>query len=414
MNENNFFHKIGDLMAGNGWGRKQRQKAYFNQSATEYQIHKGEVYINTSVPYEIVNSIPEISIPIRRLASMFANGVFMLESEDGKTKNPLSPELEKLFKKPNIMQSQNEWMRQYLMQLIAYGYQYMYKNKPTNIIKIPVSLFNLNPAGCKVVLTGKTYKQVDISGIVEKFVYCEDGKEETIPVDEIIWNRIGDLNSSVIGKSLISSLQFPISNTELAYKYLNAISGEKGAIGILSNKSKDAAGVIPLQPVEQKRIENAWSGKDGYGVEDGQGKVLITQATLSWDQIGYETKKLLLLEQIDANAITIFNALGINPNVFRSSTYENLKHALKSTHNDTIVPYADQFTQSLTDGLKDGIPNGFRLILDYSHLPYLQADNETEAKTFAQVSAALNDLTTSGIITPAEAEVRLEKQFPSK
>lgn len=387
---------------------KTNKKAYFNNEKYAAQIQKGEVYTNTQVPYDLVNSIPELSIPMRRLASMFANGVFMLESEDGTKKIPLPKDLQKRFKKPNPSQTQNEWLKQYLMQLQAYGNQYIYLNRGS-VISTPNSMVNMNPSFMKPVLTGKMFKQVDINGIIEKYIYCEYTTEETIKTNDIIWNRIGDLNSSVVGKSLISSLQFPLSNTELAYKYLNVISGEKGALGILSNKTQNAMGAIPLNDTEKKNIENTYAEK--YGIEDGQRKIIVTNSALDWTQIGYETKKLLLLEQIDANFKTILNALGCNQNLFINSTYENLKHGLVSTHNDTIVPYADQLTQSLTEA-KIGVPEGFRLILDYSHLPYLQADQKQTSETFETMSNGLNTLVSSGIITTQEANTRLINQFP--
>lgn len=410
MSETNFFHNLGDLFAGHGWG-KQSKKAFFRSNHYSHQLQKGQVYINTSVPYELVNSIPELSIPMRRLASMFANGVFMLENEATGKKYPLTPELSKLFKKLNPMQSQNEWMRQYLMQLQAYGNQYIYINKTSTVTDVPATLVNMNPACMKPVLTGKFYKQVNIDGIVKEYQYTEANVIDTIETKEIIWSRIGDLNSSIEGKSLISSLQFPISNTELNYKYLNKLSGASGALGIVSNRKKDTVGSTPLSEEEQKVFDDAFTGR--YGVEDDQRSILVTSADVDFQFTTPETKKMLLIEQNDANFLTICNALGANINIFRNSTYENMKHGLVSTHNDTIVPYADSFTQSLTEA-NIGAPKGRRIILDYSHTPYLQADTETEASTYLTVSTALEKLVASQIITRADAKIRLENQFKTK
>jgi len=410
MNENNFFHKLGDFIGGNGWGRKARHKAYFNSSMYSNRLLKGEVYLNTQTPYEIVQSISEISIPMRRIASMYANGVFMLEDIKTEKRDLLPTDLERLFKKPNPIQSQNEWMKQSLMQLQAYGNNFIYVNKSgSTLTDIPASLVNLNPSTIKPILTGKFYKQVSIDGIIEKFLYTEGGREETIKVNEIVWNKVGDLNDSILGKSLISSLQFPLSNTELAYKYLNKISGASGMLGILSNKKKDSIGSAPLTDDEQKGFDDNIT--NNYGVEDNQRSIYVTSADVDFTFTSPETRRLLLLEQIDANFKTILNALGCNQNIFINSTYENLKHGLVSTHNDTIVPYADSFCQSLTDGLGNAIPVGKRLVLDYSHTPYLQSDQKENADIFSVVSNGLNGLVASQIITPQEAKIRLTNQF---
>lgn len=409
MSENNFFHNLGDFFAGHGWNSKQRKKSFFRQNQRSHQLQQGQVYINTSVPYELVNSIPELSIPMRRLSAMFANGVFMLENESTGKRSPLPPDLKKLFKKLNPSQSQNEWLKQYLMQLQAFGNQYIYVNKPSDLSNVPTTLVNMNPSCIKPILTGKFYKQIDLKGIIKHYKYTEDGVEDTIETEDIIWSKIGDLNSSIEGKSLIASLQFPISNTELNYKYLNKLSGASGALGILSNKKKDSIGSTPLTDPEQKGFDNGFTNK--YGVEDDQGSILVTSADVEFTFTTPETKKMLLIEQNDKNFITILNALGCNQNIFINSTYENMKHGLVSTQNDTIQPYADGLTQGLTESKKMGVPKGERIILDYSHLPYMQADKEIESKTLLSVSTSLEKLVTSGIINPVEAKVRLENQF---
>ena len=118
------------------------------------------------------------------------------------------------------------------------------------------------------------------------------------------------------------------------------------------------------------------------------------------------------MEQIDANFLAILNVLGVNQNLFVNSTYENLKHGLIQTHNDTVVVYADGFTQALSKFI--GVPEGYRLVLDYSHLPYLQSDKLQDAQTFSSVSASLNQLVSGGILTAQQANSMLVNQFGIK
>ena len=200
--------------------------------------------------------------------------------------------------------------------------------------------------------------------------------------------------------SPLLALEFPISNTELAYRYLNCISGEKGAIGILSQITKDSMGSIPMSPDEKKEIERVYRQENG--VDDDQKKIHITNGSVTWSPMSYPTRDLLLMEQIDANFLTILAKYGVNQNVFTSSTYENLKHGLIQTHNDTIVPHADSFTQAISKFL--GIEKGKRLVLDYSHLPYLQVDKKQEADTVKVVSDSLVSLVESGIVSNEAAQ----------
>lgn len=398
------FYSLGDFFGGTG---KHAQKAFWNQRI-QLQVNQGKLYINTDVPYKIYNSIPQFRIPINRLAAMFANGVFKIKMPDGTLKD-LPPEWNKLFKKPNILQSQNSFMEQYMKQLKIYGNQYIKKNQSSKL-GTPKSLMNISAAYIKPVVTGKLFDQVTMDGIVKYYEYTENSQIKKFETKEILWTKIDDVDNPLIGESPLKGLQFPISNTDLAYKYLNCISGEKGNIGILSmTPAKDSMGQLPADPKMKKDLEVEYRNQNG--IEDNQKKIMITEHPVTWQPMTYPTKDLLLMEQIDANFLTILCELGVNSNIFINSTYENLQHGLRSTHTDTVMPIADSFSQSIGEFIGINESTGGELILDYSHLSYLQPDKLSEAATFSSVSSALNSLVSAMIITSQEAKIRLENQF---
>lgn len=403
MQVSNIFYSIGDFFGGTS----KRSKKQFYNGRVPYEVKKGEVYINTDVPYNLYKTIPQLSIPIDKLAAMFSNGVFMIENISTGVRDVLPPELETLLSNPNVLQSQNAWMSQYLKQYLVYGNQYIKRNKPSVLSKYPSALMNISPAYMSPILTGKVFDQVTMDGIIKHYEYKENSTIKVFKTDEILYSKIGDLDNPIIGISPLLSLEFPISNTELAYRYLNCISGEKGAIGILSTQNRDSQGVLPMTPDEKKEIESTYRQENG--VHDEQKKIHITSGSVTWSPMSYPTRDLLLMEQIDANFLTILAKYGVNQNVFTSSTYENLKHGLIQTHNDTVVPHADSFTQAISTFL--GIEKGKRLILDYSHLPYLQVDKKQEADTFSVVSNGLSTLVSGGIIDAKQANTMLVNQF---
>jgi hypothetical protein len=397
----NFIERFGAL-----FNKKNQRKQYFD-SRINYQINKGEVYINTQVPYDLYNTIPQLRTPVDKLGAMFANGKFMLQKIGSNEVLPLPPDVAKLLENPNILQGQNPFLKQYLTQLIVYGNQFIYKNSASRLSTTPQSLLNISSANIKPKLTGKLFDQVTLEGIVSNYEYDENGTKKTFEVNQILWSKISDLDNNLIGFSPLQAMKYPLSNTVAASQYLNCISTEKGGIGVLSSQSKDAMGALPMTPEEKKELEATYRNENG--IEDGQKKIHITTGSVTWSPMSYPTKDLLLMEQIEANFITILNVLGVNQNLFINSTYENLKHGLIQTHNDTVVPYADGFTQALSTFI--GIDKGSRLVLDYSHLPYLQTDKVETANTFNTVSTALNSLVSSGIITPQDANTRLVAQF---
>lgn len=393
----------------NLFNKKNQRKQYFD-TRINYQINKGEVYIDTDVPYDLYNTIPQLRTPVDKLAAMFSNGVFKYQKIGSTELKELPPEIAKLLENPNILQGQNPFLNQYLRQLIVYGNQFIYKNNASKITTTPQSLINVSPANVKPKLTGKLFDQVSLDGIVSGFEYTENGTIRKFETSQILWSKISDLDNNLIGYSPLKAMKYPLSNTVAAYQYLNCISTEKGGIGVLSSQSKDAMGALPMTPEEKKELEQTYRNENG--IEDNQKKIHITTGSVTWSPMSYPTKDLLLMEQIDANFLAILNVLGVNQNLFVNSTYENLKNGLIQTHNDTVVVYADGFTQALSKFI--GVPEGYRLTLDYSHLPYLQSDKKQDADSIQSVSLGLSNLVTSGIVTPQQANQILVNQFGVK
>jgi len=405
MQVSNLLYTLGDFFAGTS----KRAKKQFYNGRVPYAVQKGEVYINTDVPYNLYKTIPQLSIPIDKLAAMFSNGVFMIEDIKTGVRDVLPTELETLLSKPNVLQSQNAFMSQYAKQYLVYGNQYIKRNKPSVLSKYPSALMNISPAYMNPVLTGKVFDQVTMDGIIKHYEYKENGTTKVFKTDEILYSKIGDLDNPIIGMSPLLALEFPLSNTELAYKYLNCISGSRGHLGILSyeNGNKDSMGLLPQTPEQVLEIERL--RKEHAGVEENQAQTMITSASVKYTPTSYPTGQMLLLEQIDTNFLTILAKYGVSHYIFTASTYDNLKHGLIQTHNDTIIPFADMTTQAWTPFI--GLEKGKRLVLDYSHLPYLQTDKKQEAETFSVVSNGLNTLVTGQIITAQQANTMLVNQF---
>lgn len=365
---------------------------------------KGAVYIDTQAPYKIFNENPSVNLVWKRKADMFSNGKFKLRNTTTKDVEEIKDaELLNLLLKPNVLQSQNEWMKQYLLQKEIYGNQYLYKSRASKLQKYPTSLINLSPALTQPILTGKVYDQIALDGIIVNYRFVEMGIERFYQVEEILWTRLSDLDSATIGVSALKSLQYPITNTKYAYDYYNVISNEKGAIGILSTGSqKDNFGAMPIDPQEKKRIQDAYLNQYGLGNDDaGRDKmrVILTEMALNWQPMSYPTKDLQLQEQIDANFAIIADAAGLNINLFngKAQTYENTKHAMIQAYQDTIIPFADDFCGNISPFI--GVPKGYELVLDYSHLAILQENEDTKAKTIQTILASIGNAVQSGLIS---------------
>lgn len=360
---------------------------------------KGAVWIETSKPYELYYCIPQLKSVIDMRANMFSNGVFKIEV-DGKVVDIKDNELKKLLENPNAIQPQNEFLKEYELQRLIFGNQFQYKNVATSLRKYPSAIWNISANYITPYLTGKLFDQVDKLGIISYYEYKDEGGGiKKYDVNSILHSKITDINNPVVGRSPLTSLKFPLTNTKLAYEYRNVIMGEKGAIGILSNQSKDSMGAIPVSKEEREKIEKSYRSE--YGVGAGQKRIHITSSNLSWSPMTYPTRDLLLFEEVDANMITLCDAFGLSINIFSSkqATYENFKQSMISAYQNVVMPSADEYTQALGKFLN----LDFKLTLDYSHLAILQEDDGKRADVLQKQIAAILQMVDKRIINSSMA-----------
>ena len=216
---------------------------------------KGAVWMDTKNPRIAYDSIPQLKTVIDRKSSMFSNMKLTLVDKETENEVENQDDLQTLLMNPNKFQAQNEWLKQYKQQEQVYGNQFMYKNQGS-LAQLPVSLINITPSCMQPYLTGKFFDQVEVSDVIKYFEYRENNEiVRKFEPSEVMWSRLTDLDSMLIGCSPVNNLQYPLSNIQHAYAYRNVIMSEKGAIGILSNETKDQMGSIPLKQEEKKKLE---------------------------------------------------------------------------------------------------------------------------------------------------------------
>jgi phage portal protein BeeE len=395
------------------WSGKTAEQSFFQSTASRLIGRVGPAYLDTSAPYKLYNSIPQLRTIIDRKALMFANMVIIMVDKNGKEVE--DPDLKRLLDRPNVLQGQNDFLRQFKQQEQIYGNQFIYKNKASRVSTYPQSLQNITPFLLKPNLTGKLFDQIAMDGLVKNYQYIENGTEKTFKTDEILWSRINDLDSPLVGISPLKALRFPLTNIKYAYDYRNVLLNEKGAIGILSAMpAKDAQGALPMDKEEKKRLNDSYSNTYGIGTDNEGGqksRIQITDTAMNWQPMTFPTKDLLLFEEIDANTLTLVDHFGLNINIFssKSQTYENVKNAIIQCYQDTIQPEADQYVQNLGEFL--GIKEGYKLKASYDHLAILQSDQAHEASTFATIMSTVTQSVTAGILDAAQASAFIAKKF---
>lgn len=342
---------------------------------------------------------------IAKRAKAFNNGKLELIKKDGNyAKGAYAESIKSLYEKPNALQSGKQFFSQQNHYIDIFGYCPVLKVKPVGMPDEISSLWNIPPYLIdELLFTGKWLKQNSVTDIYQKLTLRWNGDISELDLKDIYFvfdDGIGtdlDTNLTIPDSRMVGS-EYQISNIIAAYKSRNTLITKRGAIGILTNDGKDQAGTIPL-PTDEK--ENVQSDFRIYGLTGQPKQVIITDAALKWQQMGFATKDLLLFEEIEDDVNMLCDTYGYPVELMARSkgqTFENKKQAKKDLYRSTIIPEAESRIQQNSKGI---IPpdKGITMMMDYSDIDVIQE----EAKDKADARKALNDALAleyeAGIIT---------------
>ncbi len=377
-------------------------------------VNAKQILVDTSFN-ELINvaqNVPHLNVVISRGAEMFSN---MRIKHVGKDEKEIenSP-IVKLLHKPNPLQGRSDFLYDYYVNKAIYGAAFAFKNKgPLGII--PKCVWWLPSGLMQVKTTGKLYKQIDISGIVEAYILSigdEDELNQRFDPKEIIHITDGVSQNKLAGSSKIESLQIPLSNIVAALKSLNIITTERGLIGFISSERSDSTGLsIPMTPKERTEFQNQYQ-KD-YDLNSRNGHVMITEASLKWVPMTFDVKQLMLLEGLEDAFAQICGAYGLDRDIFPSikgATFENKKQGLISTIQNTMLPQGEVLCEVLSDhfGLID---KGEKLMPSWDHLPVMQEDALSKAQARKANVEACHILLDDGQIDPEQYAKLTDTEF---
>jgi HK97 family phage portal protein len=373
--------------------------------------NKVPILIDVENLYSVYLGSPYLRLVIDKKAEMFKNMEICLHDIKTGEKIEDHPVL-KLLANPNPLQNREQWLTQLSIQRDIWTQAFIYQLRPIQIMKgaapLPAVLWNLPPNQIEINRTGKIWDQTKLDGIITNYKLL-DGSNKTFTPEEIIQISDHTGESYITGESKIISMRTVISNLDGALKTRNCIINDRGALGILSNATKDADGGLPMDEKERKRIEAQY--RDRYGLSDNQMKLMITNAAVNWQPMSYPTKELALFEEVEEDFGGLCGTYGMARDIFPSvkgATFENQVEAFKQTYQNTLQPQADQLMRSFNNrwGL---YAQGIELRAEYAWLPVMKEDElkehqaeqaEAQAQqTQTQTVINLNTAIKSGNIT---------------
>lgn len=385
-------------------------------SRNSYMLgYEGPIWLPVNKPFELYEKIPQLHMIVNKKALMRSNVcIKLVDKKTGEEK--IIDELYRLLEKPNVYDSQNQFLMQRVIQKEIYGTQFTYKNQPNNKLFIfPASISNISPRYLAPYFTGKVFDQTELKGIISHYEYRDSkGASQRYETEQILMQKIADLDNPIMGRSPLVSLKYPMSNIEAAYEYGNKIMRKMGALGILTSESKDSSGggAVPMSEPEKKRIQEDYIDRMGAG--ENQQAILLTKASVKFQHTAFPVKQMMLFEHIDTNTTLMCDTFGMNVNIFSNAnaTYENVKESIIQTYQDTIIPETDQDFQALsTFILPLEIQKTHKLVGDFSHVQILKADKKSGIEATKQLCDGLAELVANQIITTARANEIIETEL---
>ena len=358
---------------------------------------KQPVWVDTNDLWKLFIEIPELRAVIDKRASMMSSNKPLLVDKDGK--EVTNHWFNDLLNKPNGTQSWSDFVYSISVQDAIYSNTFVYA--PKRSFKIVNLMIPLPSNKIQINLSGRTLKQMDSEGLIDKFVFRYDNKStEDIAIEDMIYLMTNDGMNIVKPVSRLESLKFVLSNLKAQYKKRNVLLENIGAIGILTAQNNDIGGAIPMTPEDKKQIQKDWFRRS-------KDELIITESNVKWQPMSYPTKDLMLFEELNADKIALIDAFGLSMNLFSSekgTTFTNVRDSIRMCYQDTIIPETQQMYDSMMNQL--GLDKeGLRLIALFDHLPVLAEDEFALSRSMKARAEALEKIVAMGV-TLTDEEIR--------
>jgi hypothetical protein len=316
---------------------------------------------------------------------------------------PQAAAFRQILKRPNPLQTQKQFLAQHNTYLDIFGYCPVFIIRPFGMPAEVTAIWNIPPWLFNVQFTGFWLQQTTVEGIFKGYTMQWSTGNIFLPSENlklIFDDGFGtdmDINLC-IPDSRLRSLEYPVSNIVAALKGTNSLIVNKGPTGILSNQAKDSVGHIPLPDGEKDAVQKDFRR---YGITGQEYQVIITEANLSYQQIGSPMTELQLPETIQNSVNMLCDAYGYYPELMarsKDTTFANKEKAEKMLYTGTIIPESESRLEQLSNALM-GQGNNLRYFGSFAHASALQAEAKETADARKSNDIALEKEFKNNVIT---------------
>jgi phage portal protein BeeE len=323
---------------------------------------------------------PPVQAIINRKAQALINGkTWVLDKKGKESTSPAADAIRKLLNNPNPIQTGKQFEAQgYIYQQI-FGFNIVLPVKPfgfnewRSLWNIPASWIDWNATNELFTANGGV--------AIEQLVISFNNRRVTFNIADLIIIRdfTPSFNTITFPASKIAAMALPINNIIGAYESRGILINHRGALGILTTAPQ--SGQYSSVPLRKEQKQELQSDFRRYGLRKGQWQVILTSASLKWQQMGYATKDLLLMEEVVESSKSLCDGLNFPPHLLGliDPSFNNQNTAEKSLYQNSIIPDAENINEYWNRFFKTE-ELGLRIDKDFSHITVLQEDKEEAAR----------------------------------
>jgi HK97 family phage portal protein len=340
-----------------------------------------------------------------RLASSMANGKWWIVDGNNNDVSKNHSDVYNLIKKPNPFQSTAEFIKQLDVYRNLYGVAYVYAVIPEGFksAEDAISLWPVNPERIEAIYGKGRVIYLGNESVIEKYVITAGNDEISVKPSHVLCIKDTSLDilpDAAKCSTRLTGLEYEVRNIMQAQEAIYSLNRDRGAMGIITNKSHDVTGFVPMLEEERKKLHDGY--KKIYGLSPDQAKIIISDADLSWQQMSFNVRDLMLFEGIKQNIESIADAFNYPFELLanqKGTTFANRAEAIKYLYQDNIIPAANIYAEKFTSffGLKRA-----KIDIDFSHIEYLKQAEKEKAEALLRMNQALQIPYKLNVITREE------------
>ena len=319
--------------------------------------------------------------------------------------------LEKI-KQPNSLLGENEFLVSIGRQLTLYRNCIIYVQRA--LPRLPLGkndkLEVLDFADCEFIFK-KNINRKNINSIyeiIEKVRYTDEVQNTIIefsPLELIFISFDNFLNYK--NNIYLKAAEGAINVINFKYSLLNSLYSRNGGFGIFSNTSGGGMnGDFINQNLDKEEKQELQNELKQYNFKRGGQNFIITNRNLSYQNITYPIREMMLEESSKAAIIDIANCMNfeiLSLNSLDGSTFNNKANSDKNLINNAIIPMWDLVE---TVFQKEKLTNNI-ILFDYSEIPELQQDNGVLLENMKKEDEIWINRWQNGIVTYNEMRIAI-------